>query len=241
MYKNYIFDLYGTLVDIHTNEGKAYLYKKMAGIYSAMGARYTYSEWKAAYRLACKRRKEANANPYYELEIREVFEELFSNKGILASEAQIQVICHAFRVLSRDYLKLYDGVEEFFESCKEKGKKVYLLSNAQASFTVGELKELGLYEKFDGIIISSDVSVCKPDKTIMEKLLSKYQLKKEDSIMIGNDRTSDIMVAKNCGMDSLYIHSNISPGSYTVEEEKIVAEYEILDGDFKKVKELILK
>ena len=25
-YKNYIFDLYGTLVDIHTNEGKAYLY-----------------------------------------------------------------------------------------------------------------------------------------------------------------------------------------------------------------------
>ena len=52
--------------------------------------------------------------------------------------------------------------------------------------------------------------------------------------MIGNDRTSDIMVAKNCGMDSLYIHSNISPGSYTVEEEKIVAEYEILDGDFKK-------
>ena len=28
MYQNYIFDLYGTLVDINTNEGKPYLWKK---------------------------------------------------------------------------------------------------------------------------------------------------------------------------------------------------------------------
>ena len=28
MYQNYIFDLYGTLVDIHTNEKKAYLWEK---------------------------------------------------------------------------------------------------------------------------------------------------------------------------------------------------------------------
>lgn len=241
MYQNYIFDLYGTLVDIHTNEGKTYLYEKMAGIYSAMGAVYSKNEWKKAYKMACKKRKEANENPYFELEIREVFEELFLHKGIIPQSSQIEVICHVFRVLSRTYMKLYDGVEEFFALCKEKGKKVYLLSNAQAAFTVGELKELGLYEKFDGIIISSDVSVCKPDKAIMDKLLEKYQLKKEESIMIGNDRRSDILVAKNCGMDSLYIHSNISPGSYTEKEEQIIAEYEILDGDFKKVKELILK
>lgn len=241
MYKNYIFDLYGTLVDIHTNEGKPYLYEKMAGIYSALGAGYTKNEWKAAYIQGCKKRKEANANPYYELEIREVFEELFRNKGIKPEKGQIEVIGQVFRVLSRSYLKLYDGVEEFFSLCREKEKKIYLLSNAQTAFTVGELKELGLYEKFDGIVISSDVAVCKPDKAIMETLLKKYHLKKEESIMIGNDRTSDVRVAKNCGMDSLYIHSNISPGSYTREEEQIKADYEILDGDFRKVRELILK
>lgn len=31
MYKNYIFDLYGTLLDIHTNESKKYLWEKMTG------------------------------------------------------------------------------------------------------------------------------------------------------------------------------------------------------------------
>ena len=30
MYKNYIFDLYGTLVDIRTDEGKNSLWKKMS-------------------------------------------------------------------------------------------------------------------------------------------------------------------------------------------------------------------
>lgn len=29
-YQNYIFDLYGTLVDIRTNERKAYLWQKMS-------------------------------------------------------------------------------------------------------------------------------------------------------------------------------------------------------------------
>ena len=241
MYQNYIFDLYGTLVDIHTNEEKAYLYEKMAGIYSAMGAAYTKKEWKEAYKQGCKKKKEAGRAPYYEIEIREVFEELFLKKGIQPEKGQIEVICHTFRVLSRSYLRLYEGVEEFFALCRKREKRIYLLSNAQTAFTLGELKELDLYHKFDGIVISSEVKVCKPDKRIMEELLEKYHLKKEESIMIGNDRTSDILVAKNSGMDSLYIHSNISPESYTLEEENIRAEYEILDGDFKKVKGLILK
>ena len=42
-YENYIFDLYGTLVDIQTNEKKASLWKNMAHIYSMTGAVYTAS------------------------------------------------------------------------------------------------------------------------------------------------------------------------------------------------------
>ena len=40
MYKNYLFDLYGTLVDINTNEWKSYLWKKMAELYGFEGAFY---------------------------------------------------------------------------------------------------------------------------------------------------------------------------------------------------------
>lgn len=39
-YKNYIFDLYGTLVDIHTEEGIPKLWEKLSFFYGFYGAIY---------------------------------------------------------------------------------------------------------------------------------------------------------------------------------------------------------
>ena len=47
-YDNYIFDLYGTLVDIHTNEKKAYLWKKMSLFFGMKGAAYEPKELRMA-------------------------------------------------------------------------------------------------------------------------------------------------------------------------------------------------
>ena len=41
MYKNYIFDLYGTLVDIHTDEEQMLLWNKLSAFYRFQGANYT--------------------------------------------------------------------------------------------------------------------------------------------------------------------------------------------------------
>jgi len=40
-YENYIFDLYGTLVDIHTDEEDESLWKALAEYYGKYGADYT--------------------------------------------------------------------------------------------------------------------------------------------------------------------------------------------------------
>ncbi|MFR8428478.1 MAG: hypothetical protein ACLVCH_13905 [Roseburia inulinivorans] len=50
-YENYIFDLYGTLVDIHTDEEKTELWEKLAQFYGYYGAVYTAEELKNAYAL----------------------------------------------------------------------------------------------------------------------------------------------------------------------------------------------
>ena len=47
-YENYIFDLYGTLVDIHTDEEKTELWEKLAQFYGYYGAVYTAEELKNA-------------------------------------------------------------------------------------------------------------------------------------------------------------------------------------------------
>ena len=50
MYEAYIFDLYGTLVDIHTDEDLPYLWEKMSELYAAQGAVYEPEELKAELR-----------------------------------------------------------------------------------------------------------------------------------------------------------------------------------------------
>ena len=48
--KNYIFDLYGTLVDIHTDEGKEELWEKLALFYGYYNARYEAKELEKRFR-----------------------------------------------------------------------------------------------------------------------------------------------------------------------------------------------
>ena len=236
MYQNYIFDLYGTLADTHTNEGKHYLWNKLSAFFSAYGAIYTPSELKKAYFQYVKEEAKSTI-PYVEIQLDVVFERLFSVKGVKADRHLIEAVGNIMRILSRDYIKLYDGVMEFLLDLKKKGKGIYLLSNAQRLFTESELKVLGIYDLFDGIYISSDKGVKKPSPEFMEMLLKEYNLDKSKSIMIGNDCSSDIAVANACGMDSLFIHANISPPL----PKEIPATYAIIDGDFRKVAPLILK
>ncbi len=238
MYQNYIFDLYGTLVDIRTNERKTYLWKKMCELFACFGAAYTPAECRKTYFSTISQLEKNLGKQHAEILIEDVYKEMLSSKGAATSEQNIFVLGNAFRIISRDYIRLYEGVSDFLHSLKKAGKGVYLLSNAQRMFTEPEMRVLGIIDFFDGIFYSSDIGVKKPSPDFMEQLLQKYNLDRKKSIMIGNDISCDVGVANACQMDSLYIHSNISP---SLNEEDIPATHIILDGDFTKVSSLILK
>lgn len=225
-YDTYVFDLYGTLLDIHTEENDPVLWEKLAFFYGYYDALYTGEELKAAYeRLVGKKSGEMKEsmlllgkdNPRYaheafpELEITDVFLQLFKDKGVDASK---ELAVHAgqfFRVLSMDFVKYYPGTVEMLEDLRHKGKKVYLLSNAQRIFTEYELHALNLAKYFDDVLISSDYQTKKPDPRFYDALISKHNLDVKSCLFVGNDSTTDIAGAHKVGMDTFYVKSNISP------------------------------
>lgn len=224
MYTNYIFDLYGTLADIHTNEQKAYFWKKLACYLSLKGASYTPKELRTAFRQLLTeedqkqktslQNNQSNLHPetiYPEPNIAHVFEQLFSNKGITAANDEICDFAILWRTISLERLCLFDGVPELLQRLKATGKRIYLLSNAQALFTRPELNLLGLTEYFDGILLSSEAGIKKPDPAFFRMLLSKYNLKPEESVMTGNDDIADGHGAAAAGLDSFYIYTTQSP------------------------------
>jgi len=218
MIQNYLFDLYGTLVDIRTDEAKPSLWRRLALLYSLQGAGYDGAELKRAYPSAVEREIDALARRYphmpraqIEPDILRVFRGLFADKGILATDEMVKDTAVAFRMLSLEHIRLYPGAKETLAALRAQGKGVYLLSNAQASFTLPELAMLGLTPCFDGIVLSSQVGFKKPSSRIFSHLLSIYGLRAEACLMVGNDAAADIRGAAAMGMESRYIHTKQSP------------------------------
>lgn len=243
MFKNYIFDLYGTLIDINTDEWSDDLWEKMALFYSYKGAKYTGKEFHKKYNRLCKEEKARikAVHPEYknnvDIKIEKVFKELFNLKNVEVTDEEVLNVCAIFRCYSTKYVKLYDGVIDLLDTLKAKGKKIFLLSNAQRSFTMNEMNMLGLTPYFDGIFISSDREVSKPNPCFYNGLIEEYGLDKKECVMIGNDYKADINGSKRAGINSLYIHQSISPEI----KGKVNTPYQIMDGNVYKIKELIVK
>ena len=93
MYKNCIFDLYGTLVDIHTNEKKEELWEKLAMLYRYYGADYETEELRTMYAILVKGKQKKAAEAvlsgkkkiYPEIKLEEVFQELYLLKNVKAT------------------------------------------------------------------------------------------------------------------------------------------------------------
>lgn len=213
-YTDLIFDLYGTLVDIHTEED-ALVWEKTALYFGFYGAHYTPAELKAAFDAAMAARQ-AKAGQSYEcfpdIPFEQVMAELFAAKGVTENADALGVnAAQLFRICSIEYVKLYPNVLEALAMLREKGYRLWLLSNAQRVFTEYELRHLGLGEQLDGIYISSDYGCRKPDSRFFRALMEEQQLDTEHCLMIGNDRDTDIAGAKAAGLDTLYMHTELTP------------------------------
>lgn len=216
-YRHCIFDLYGTLVDIHTDERSPRLWVRMAEEYRRNGALYRPGELRDAYfRLVNGLERDAprqgdahEAHP--EIQIEQVFQRLYQEKGAAAGRELAVRTGLTFRRRSTEYLRLYPGAAELLGGLRARGCGVWLLSNAQAVFTRWELKRLGLDGLFDGVYLSSDYGCKKPDPRFFRALLEENAIPPDRAVMVGNDGRCDIEGARAVGLSTLYIRSNLSP------------------------------
>ena len=200
---NFIFDLYGTLIDIWTDESRCELWEGVA-LLLGDGEEKAKSV-KEEYLSLCRK---AYKGEGYELNLLLVFEKMLENRGIDKSRAS--EFARKFRLLSREKLKLFPHVCEMLCGLRQKGAGVYLVSNAQSCFTRDELDELGIAPLFDGILISSEAGVKKPYGEIFSIALEKFGLNREECFYVGNDLHDDVLGANGAGLKTVYIETEQS-------------------------------
>ena len=217
-YRNYIFDLYGTLVDIRTDESAKALWKQLALFLRYRGVACEAEQLQRDFLDQCGRaekeeeeklEKEGIPGPP-EIDLVSVWESILKHYDAAFSQEALQDFLILFRSLSLKKLALYPGAVQVLQELKKKGKNVVLLTNAQVCFTVPELKMLGSWDLFDRIFISSEAGVSKPSPAFYG-LLAENGYALEESVMIGNDAVCDCFGAANVGMDSVFIRTGQSP------------------------------
>lgn len=91
-------------------------------------------------------------------------------------------------------------MEPIVKALKNKGYKIYLLSNVPAWFYEFK-KSVPAFKYFDGMVISSDYHELKPGKELYNILFDKYSLIPNECFFI-DDTISNIQAAKDLGMET---------------------------------------
>lgn len=106
------------------------------------------------------------------------------------------------------YMPPFDRMYDFIKGLKGNGYGIYLLSNASADFYLHR-EGIPALSLFDGVLISADYKLLKPEKEIYEALYEKFNLKPEECFFI-DDVQKNIDGARATGMDGhCYYHGDI--------------------------------
>ena len=93
-------------------------------------------------------------------------------------------------------------------STLEKKYQLHIITNGFKEVQIVKLKNSGIYNYFQNIIISEEIGVLKPNKKIFSHALDLCDSIPEECLMIGDDITSDVLGAKQVGIDQVFYNYN---------------------------------
>lgn len=129
--------------------------------------------------------------------LRKLIEKSLGEKHADVVDQALDIFSDYYQKHLLDFTVLYPHIEDVLNNFKDK-KKV-ILTNKRYYLTLQISYGLGIEKYFLEIIGADSTPFLKPDPRVVEYLLSKYSIPKENAVMIG-DGVNDISVAKNAGI-----------------------------------------
>ncbi len=99
-----------------------------------------------------------------------------------------------------------DGITDLIRELKQKGYKLYVLSNMTWHFIEREYK-FPIFKEFDGIVYSAPIRLIKPDPKIFQYILDKFSLKPEECVY-ADDLKKNLATAARFGIKTFHYQNN---------------------------------
>lgn len=224
--KGILFDLYGTLVDIETDESMEEIYRAIAHFLTYRGIYLHRGEVRDRYYQLLMEEKAGSREEYAEINVVEIWKAFLGGQkhgrvGVLDRLAE--TLAQIYRGISRKRLRLYDSVRDVLDGLK-RDYRMAIVSDGQPCWVLPEMRALGLDGYFDPIVISGDHGFRKPDQRLFERALDSIGVTAAEALFVGNDMYRDIYGARRLNVKTIFVKSNQGRQSYSETEADYVAE-----------------
>ena len=151
---------------------------------------------------------------------------------VSAEKNEIELLKELSRMaMPEQEMKIIPGTMEVLQDLKDRGYRLGIVSNHRA-WLPDFLKEIGIADFFETIVVSDIAGVEKPDARIMKIALENLSLSASVCLYVG-DHHFDVFCAKNAGMDCAWLTTadSILPASiphkedYRIEKLQDLAKY----------------
>ena len=208
--KGLLFDLYGTLIDIETDEGMEEIYRGIAHFLTYHGVHLHRWEVRDHYYRIMHQQRDQSGEEHPEIIVEEIWDTLLKEQGMRPASARFRlttILAQLYRGISRKRLRSYPGVKETLDFLRG-SYRLALVSDAQPCFARPEIRAVGLEGYFDPVVISAEYGFRKPDPRLFKAALEGRTLNPQEVVFVGNDMHRDIFGASRLGIKTIFFASN---------------------------------
>jgi len=127
--KSIVFDLYGSLIDIETDESMEEIYRGIAHFLTYQGVYLHRWEVRDLYYQIMKQQKEESEEEYPEIHVESIWNAFLAQQGVkmtIARKRLARTLAHIYRGISRKRLQLYPSVKNVLDKLSGLDKKLLL-------------------------------------------------------------------------------------------------------------------
>lgn len=200
-----LFDCYGTLIDVLTDERDIRTYRCLSRWLLYQGVRIAPERLRACYAGRVREAADRTGERYPEVRVEEVFSGICADHSVWEIDTKWLGVetARAFRAASLRRLGVIEESRRLLDYFGTEKKGV--VSNGQRVFSEQEMRVLNLYDRFDPVVFSSDVGYQKPDPRLYATVLERMGLPAREILFIGDDPENDVAAPRRLGMQALHV------------------------------------
>lgn len=200
-----LFDCYGTLIDVLTDEREIATYRSLSRWLLYQGVRIEPKDLRDLYTGRVGEALERTGERHPEVKVEEVFAGICAEYAVWESDTERLGVetARAFRAASLRRLGVIERSKRLLDIFST--KRTGVVSNGQRVFSEREMRVLGLYGRSGFVVFSSDLGYRKPDPRVYAAALERMGLSAPEVLFIGDNPENDVDAPRGLGMQALHV------------------------------------